>query len=547
MARSASVMHSGARLHESPRPLEIANFRDLLVKQQIVCRRRKPGNMMSMDNIDETKSGSASLLGLTRRTARHRFANELSKNAKLALPMVLTQVGQIAMMTTDLAFIGRTGVEQFAAAALAGRVYLVTFTFGVGLLAPITTLVAQAFAADNLAVVRRSLRMGLWVALLLSLLIMAFALRGEQILLALGQAPDAARLAEQYLFGLAWGVAPALCFQAVRNFMGAVNRPEPVLWITLAATPINALLAYLLIYGKLGLPPLELFGAGLATTLVNCGTFLASFWFATMRRPFRDYHVLAHLWRADWPLMRQLIVIGAPISIAYLMGYGLFSAASVLAGLISTSALAAHQIAQQVAAILFMIPFGISMAAAVRIGHAVGRNDVSGVKRAGLVAMLLSVAIGAILTLAVIAARFEIAKLFLGESAGDANVTIGLGAKLLLIGATFFITQAVQSVAEGGLRGLKDTKVPLLFAGIAYWPIGFSLSYVLCFKIGLGAVGIWIGLSIGTTVYAGLLVVRFQLLANRLALQGQLLTSNHDHCSRRLTSENSGVRRHIGG
>lgn len=437
---------------------------------------------------------------------------------KLALPMALTQLGQIAMMTTDLAFIGRISAEAVAAAALAGTVYFVSFTFGMGLMSAVAPLAAQAFGAGNPAVARRSLRMGLWAALLLSLPIMAFPLRGEQILLSLGQAPTAARLAQQYLFGLAWGVAPALWFLAIRSFMGAVNRPEPVLWITLAAIPVNGLLAYLLIYGEFGLPRLELFGAGLATTLVNCATFLAALWFATRRRPFSDYRVLAHLWRFDWPLMRQLIAIGAPISIAFLLEYGLFSAAALLMGLISTTALAAHQIALQVTAILFMIPFGISMAATVRVGHAVGRNDGPGIRRAGLIAMLLGVVMAAILTLAVIAARFEIAEFFLGDTADDANATITLAANLLLVGASFFITDAVQSIAVGSLRGLKDTRVPLLFAAAGYWLIGFSLSYQLGFRTGLGAVGVWIGLSIGTAIYAALLVLRFHLLTNKPAL-----------------------------
>lgn len=473
-----------------------------------------------MHKIAEKKPVSVSPLLRIRQMSRH-VAVELSETAKLAWPMGLTQIAQIVMMTTDLAFIGYLGAEAFAAAALASRIYVLAFTFGSGLLAPIAPLAAQAFGANNLAVVRRSVRMGLWAAMMLSLPIMAFASRGEPILLAFGQAPDTARLGQQYLFGLAWGVTPTLGFLALRGFMGAANRPEPVLWITLAAIPVNALLAWLLINGKLGFPRLELFGAGLATTLVNCMTFLTILWVATMRRPFRDYNLLARFSYFDWRVMRQLVVIGAPISMASLMGVGVFSAAALLAGLISTSALAAHQIALQVTMILSMIPFGISMAASVRVGQAVGRHDLSGVKRAGLAPILLGVVIAAILTLAVIAARFEIAGLFLDESQGDAKATIGLAAKLLLIGASFFITDAAQLIATGSLRGMKDTRVPLLFIGIAYWLIGFSLSYLLGLKMGLGIVGIWIGLSTGTTIYAGLLVLRFIILANRGVLQSQ--------------------------
>jgi MATE family multidrug resistance protein len=445
-------------------------------------------------------------------TSRHHLAVELAETARLALPMALTQLSQIAMMTTDLAFIGRLSGEAVAAAALAGTVYFVSFTFGMGLTSAVAPLAAQAFGANDPRMVRRSLRMGLWAALLLSLPIMVFPLRGEQILLLLGQAPQTARLAQHYLFGLAWGVAPALWFLAIRSFMGAVNRPQPVLWITLAAIPANALLVYLLMYGKLGLPRLELFGVGLASTLVNGATFVAALWFATRRTPFSDYHILARLWRIDWSLMRQLFVIGMPISLAFLLEYGMFSAASLLMGLISTTALAAHQIALQVTAILFMIPFGIGMAATVRVGHAVGRNDGPGIRRAGLVAMLLGIAIAIILTLVVVAARVDIAEFFLGDTADNAAAAIELAATLLLVGASFFVTDAVQSIAVGSLRGLKDTHVPLLFAGLGYWLIGFPLCWLLGFHTGLGATGVWFGLSIGTAVYATLLVLRFRQL-----------------------------------
>ncbi|WP_354130971.1 MULTISPECIES: MATE family efflux transporter [unclassified Bradyrhizobium] len=474
--------------------------------------------MTSRDKIAEAKLITALRHELASPASRHRIALELRETAKLALPIVLTQFGQMAMMTTDLAFIGSLGAEAVAAAALAGRMYLFSFIFGVGLLGAIVPLMAQAFGANDLSLVRRALRMGLWTALMLSVPTMIVALRGEQILLAFGQAPDAARLSQEYLSGLAWGVAPALCFLAIRGFMSAVNRPEPILWITLGAIPVNALLVYLLMYGKLGVPRFELFGAGLATTLANCVTLIAGLWLATMRHPFRNYHVLARLWQFDWQLMRDLILIATPISIASLVGCGVSSAAVLLAGLIGTTVLAAHQIALQVSSMLFMIPFGISMATAVRVGNAVGRHDRPGLKRAGLVGILFGIVVTAALTVPVVAARFEIAKFFLDQSGSDARATIGLAAKLIFVGATLYVSDAVQSIAAGGLAGLKDTRVPLLFAGIAYWLIGFSLSCVLSLMTGLGAIGIWIGLSLGKAVYALLLVLRFRRLANRLAV-----------------------------
>jgi MATE family multidrug resistance protein len=446
---------------------------------------------------------------------RGRIAQELAETIKLALPMALTQLGQIAMMTTDLAFIGRRGNEAVAAAALAGTVYFVSFTFGMGLVSAVAPLAAQAFGARDPHSVRRALRTGLWAALMISVPIMMFPLSGKPILLALGQEPAAAALAQDYLSGLVWGVGPALWFLAIRGFLGALNRPEPALWIMVAAIPANALLAYLLIYGEWGLPRLELLGAGLATTIVNFGTFLAGLWFATYREPFRKYHVLGHIWRVDWGLMRRLVAIGAPISMAFLLEYGLFSAAALLMGLISTTALAAHQVALQVTAILFMVPFGISMAATVRVGHALGAGDPAAVRRAGFVAMALGVAVVAALTLAVIASRFAIARLFFGT--GDsANAAVELSATLLLIGATFFVADGVQSIAAGSLRGINDTRVPLLFAGIGYWLIGFTIACLLGFHTAFGAAGVWIGLSCGTAVYAVLLVWRFHSLTDRL-------------------------------
>jgi MATE family multidrug resistance protein len=243
---------------------------------------------------------------------------------------------------------------------------------------------------------------------------------------------------------------------------------------------------------------------------------LAALWFAYARRPFRKYHVLGHIWRFDWTLLRRLIAIGAPISIAFLLEYGLFAAAALLMGLIGTTALAAHQIALQITAILFMVPFGIGMAATVRVGHAVGRNDPAAIKRAGLVATLLGIVLVSALTLAVILGRFAVARFFFGEAAANAGDAIALTATLLAVGATFFVADGIQTVAAGALRGLNDTRVPLVFAAISYWLIGFTAAYGLAFWAGFGAVGVWIGLSCGTAVYAILLILRFRRLANRL-------------------------------
>src|SRR3954469_19862462 len=394
--------------------------------------------MTSLDKIDANSIAPASAV-----RARGHLAEEFAETLKLAVPLALTQLGQIAMMTTDIAFIGRLGSDALAAASLAHTVFFVSFTFGMGLVSAVAPLAAQAFGARDPPMVRRALRTGLWAALLVSLPIMLFPLFGERILLMLGQAGATAHLAQKYLLGLVWGIAPGLWFLAIRGFMGAVNRPEPGLWITLAAIPANAVLVYLLIHGAWGLPRLELFGAGLATTIISFAMFLAALWFCGRRRPFKKYHVLGHIWRIDWALMRQLIVIGAPISISFLLEYGLFAAAALLMGLISTTALAAHQIALQVAAILFMVPFGIGIAATVRVGHAVGRNDPAAGKRAGFVATLLGIVLISLLTLTVILGRFAIARLFFRDAIESGGAVIELAATLLMVGATFFVADGI--------------------------------------------------------------------------------------------------------
>jgi multidrug resistance protein, MATE family len=440
---------------------------------------------------------------------------EIADTVKLAWPMALTQLGQIAMMTTDLALIGRLGDAAVASVGLAHLILFVGFVFGMGLVSAVATLAAQAYGARKPRMVRRSLRMGLWAAVILGVPINVIQLWGEDILIAAGQTHETAALAARYLLGLAWSMIPAWCFIALRNFMGAVNRPEPALWITLAAIPVNALLAYALIHGYYGLPRLDLLGAGLATTFVNVSMCVAAVLICYASRPFKKYRVLGRFWRMDWELMRQLIVIGMPISGTMLLEWGLFASAAILVGWLGTTALASHQIALQIAAILFMIPFGISMAATVRVGHAVGRGDAGAARRAGFSAIALGAVIMVVLTLIVVMFRNVIPLLFLGDAAAAAGETAWLAAALLLVGATWFIADGIQGVAAGALRGLNDTRVPMLYAALSFWLVGFNSAYALAFWAGIGVFGVWIGFSLSLWLFALLLTVRFRNLTAR--------------------------------
>lgn len=444
-----------------------------------------------------------------------RWRTELTETIRLAWPIALTQLGQIAMMTSDLALLGRLGDNVVAASALAHTVLFAVFVLGMGLVSAVAPLAAQAFGARDPRMVRRALRVGLWAATLLGLPLSAVQLFGKDILLALGQTDEAATLAARYLYGLAWCLIPSWWFIALRGFMGAVNRPEPGLWITLAAIPANALLAYALIYGEFGLPRLDLLGAGIATTTVNIGMCAASIWVCYALRPFKKYRVLGGFWRPDWPLLHKLVEIGAPISGTFLLEYGVFAAAGLMMGWISTTALAAHQIALQIASIMFMVPFGISMAATVRVGHAVGRRDSAGTRSAGFVAIWLGIVFMSAMTLLVIVTREMLPLLFLGSATKENGQTVTLAATLMVVGASFFICDGIQSIAAGALRGLNDTRVPLLFSFICFWVIGFTACYGLGFVLDYGAFGVWIGLSLSVIVYALMLVARFHLLTSR--------------------------------
>jgi MATE family multidrug resistance protein len=436
------------------------------------------------------------------------WRSEIAETIKLAWPMALTQLGQIAMMTTDLALAGRLGDQSVAAIALAQMVLFCGFVLGMGPVSAVAALAAQAFGARE---VRRALRMGLWLAVMLGVPINIIQLWGGSILIASGQEPEAAALAARYLQGLTWSMIPAWCFIAIRNFMGAVKRPQPGLWVTLVAIPCNGLLAYSLIYGAFGLPALGLLGAGLATTSINIGMCIAGIWICYACRPFKKFRVLGRFWRADWVLMRKLVAIGLPISVGMMLEWGLFSTAAILVGWFGTAALAAHQVALQIATIVFMVPLGISLAATVRVGHAVGRRDPAASRRAGFSAIGLGIAIMTAVTLLIVACRSLIPYLFLDAGTAGPD-TAALAATLLLVGATFFVTDGTQGIAGGALRGLNDTRIPMLFAALSFWVVGFTSGYWLAFSGGFGVIGIWIGFSLSVLTYAALLIARFHKL-----------------------------------
>jgi MATE family multidrug resistance protein len=440
---------------------------------------------------------------------------ELGATVKLALPMALTQLGQIAMLTTDVLLVGRLGAEAVAAVALGANFFFLLFIVGMGIVTATAPLAAQAYGARDARSVRRVTRMGLWAGLIVGFPSSLVLSMGEPVFVAIGQDAKLAALAGEYLSTLLWCSVPAIWLIALRNFVSALNRPRSALWVMLAGIPLNAVLVYALVFGRLGMPEMGIAGAGLATTLVQIAMVAIQAAIAAWGRPFREYRIFAGWWRPDWPRLRDIFTLGVPIFVSFMLEAGVFIAAVVLMGWLGTVPLAAHQIAVQIASVTFMVPFGIAQAATVRVGHAVGRGDAAGVRRAGWTGIALGTAFMGLMAILLFATRFDLPALFLDSAKENGAAVIALAASLLIFAALFQMADGVQAIAMGALRGMSDARIPMLLAALSYWVIGFSLAYALGFPAGMGAVGIWIGLSVGLACAATLLALRFRRLSRR--------------------------------
>jgi MATE family multidrug resistance protein len=295
----------------------------------------------------------------------------------------------------------------------------------------------------------------------------------------------------------------------LRQFTGALQRPRAALVAQLVALAVNVLGNWALIFGNLGMPALGVVGSGVATTIANWVSFLGLLGFVLVDRRMRRYSLLGRFWRADWPRLLELFRLGLPVAGVLLLEVALFSAAVYAIGAISTEQLAAHQIAIQCAAVTFMVPFGLAQAATVRVGLAAGAGDREGVRRAGWTPFFLGLAFMSATAVALWAWGRPIAGLFLDLSV-PANAAVALVAvEFLAIAAVFQVFDGSQTIAMGALRGLKDTRVPMAFAALGYWVLGFTAGCVAAFPLGMGGLGVWIGLALGLGAVAILATARF--------------------------------------
>jgi MATE family multidrug resistance protein len=446
----------------------------------------------------------------------HPFRTEVGETLRLAGPVVASQLGQISMGFIDTVMVGRLGSEALAGVALGNTVFFTLLVVCMGVVIAVGPMVSQAYGAGEVEPIGRSVRQGLWMGFVLAVPAILVLWNVAPLLRLMGQAEVAVQMAEAYLQAIAWGFLPALWFVALRSFVEGLSRPLPVTIIILIGVVVNVAGNYVLMFGKLGLPALGLAGTGWASTIVFWAMLVLLAAYVQGRASLRSYRVFARLGRPDGQYFRELLRIGWPIGVQHGLESGLFMTTAFLMGLLGTSALAAHQVALQCAAFTFMVPLGLGIAGSVRVGQAAGRQDPDGVRRSGFVAMVLAASF--MLGAAVLfwAAPEAIVGLYLDlDDPANAQV-VRLAASLLGIAAVFQVFDGVQVSAAGALRGLKDTRSPMLIGFLSYWVIGLTTAYVLGFEVGWGAMGLWWGLVLGLASAAVLLAGRFARLARRV-------------------------------
>jgi multidrug resistance protein, MATE family len=450
------------------------------------------------------------------RPHRAAWLEELRAIATLSWPLILTNLTQIGMGTTDVVMMGWLGPEVLAAGALGSNLYFVAMIFGIGLLNAASPMIAHSIGKDRAGRdregsedVRRIVQQGFWAAVLVTVSAWCILWWSERLLLVMKQDAGLAAAAGTYVRSLQWALLPFLAYLVLRSFAGALERPGWSLVIGAGALLVNALGNWCLMLGKCGFSPIGIAGSGLATTLSSVLMFAAMAIVILRDRQFQTYQLFEAWWQTDWQRLRAFLALGLPMAATFSFEVTVFNAAVFLMGLIGPAALAAHAIAIQLAAISFMIPLGLGQAATIRVGLAHGARDSAGVARAGWVAFALGLAISTVASLAIVTFPLALIGLFLDTGDPKNAEVVALASTFLLVAALFQIADGAQAIGSGMLRGLQDARRPMLYALMGYWGIGLPLGVVLAFPLKVGGLGIWIGLAIGLAFVACLMIWRW--------------------------------------
>src|SRR5215467_1223385 len=443
------------------------------------------------------------MVSTARHTSFHALRDEFRPTLSLALPLVLAEIGWMSMGVADTIMVGRLPNSAIAigATGLGQSLYNSVAIFGAGLLLGLDTFVAQAHGRDDIHDAHHSLVNGFSLALVLTPILMMLVSLWPTLLRRFGVGLELIEPMQPFLGALNWGTLPLLCYFGLRRYLQAVHVVHPIMFALISANVVNLVGDWALIYGHLGFRAMGITGSGWSTCLARIYmalVMLITIVYVESKRGLSDWMSDA---RIDLHRIWHLLALGAPAATQILLEIGAFSGATALCAKLGPVPLSGHEIALNCAAFTFMVPLGISSAAAVRVGQQLGRRDSAGARRAGWSAILLGVGFMGCAGLGFVSASRMIARAFSPDPA-----VVRVGASLLLVAAAFQLFDGLQVVTTGALRGAGDTKTPMLANGIAYWLIGIPLGSFLCFRLGWGAQGIWIGLCVGLMIIGSALL-----------------------------------------
>jgi MATE family multidrug resistance protein len=445
-----------------------------------------------------------------------RFGQEVGATIRLAAPLAMAQLAQVAMGATDTVLLGSLGRDALAAGGLGANLFFTLMIVVAGGLISVSILVSHARGSGNEARIAPILRGGFLLALLSAVPPMLLLWNVEPILLAIGEPAALADSIARYDRVLLFAMPASLIMATQRGYLAAMGRPWMVMAVALVAVVVNGLLNYGLIHGAWGLPRLGYIGSCTAT-LITIWSMTAAI--GLEMRLTSALHRFRLIGPVDWGILRELAILGWPIAFIMAVEIVLFSVAALLIGRFGATPLAAHQISISVASVTFMVPLAISQAVNVRVGFYMGRQSPRAARTAAVAAFVLGVGFMGTMGMILITMPATIAGIYI--TAGDTTRTevITLAVRLLTIAAFFQVFDGAQTIAAGALRGLKDTRIPAIAASLGYWGIGFTTAWILGVRMGLGVVGIWWGLASGLASVALLLSFRFWHLSGRLIAQ----------------------------
>ncbi len=439
------------------------------------------------------------------------WRSEILATYRLAWPLAAANVMQMLVHAVDVIFVARLGELELAASALGISIFGLTMWAFSGLTGIVAALIAEELGRRRHAVreVRRSVRMGLWLAVLAGLAGMGICSLGERFMLATGQQPELAGRAGDFLGIIMWAMLPMIMANVLRNFVAALGRPIFATSITALSLGVSLLGNYAFVFGHFGAPALGLEGSAVASVITSAFVISSYVLAIFADRRMRRYHIFGNWWRPEWQRLWQLVRIGSPVMMNILAEAGLFSGAAFLMGRIGPAELAGHTIALQVAALAFQVPFGVGQAATIRVGYHFGAGNHLAIGRAGWAGIAMGASFMCFTASLMIGAPELLVQIYADPSVASNAAMIDFAIRFMLIGAAFQLFDGIQAVASGALRGLQDTRVPMLIAIFSYWVPGYTVAIWLGFYTPLEGTGIWIGLAIGLVFAATLLTLRW--------------------------------------